>query len=212
MSGVRIENQLFADPQGFLVLAGQFIGPVGHPKTQIPVSIQALQTLLLGVLAHMQPQFDNQGAIVGQHALEHFDLLAVQVELAGVHASVNSRLCRLGIPRAEKDADLAACRQTPPEAPEVGARFLLVGVLPIGIGLDPAGIHPLVEPLDQRAFARSDQPRDNDDDGVIPLGQVELTLQQLLSQCSRQLVEFAALDTLADFQGFEHSLPCNDPR
>jgi hypothetical protein len=204
VTGVRCQDQPFTHLEGLVVIAPQFVGTVGDPRILLRIRRFALQLHALHLIGYVQPQLDDQRSVVAQHAFETLDLLAGHRELLAVDGLVHRVLGGAGVPGAQEDADLPPGRQATPEAVEKRALFLLVGGFPIGVGADAPGVHPFVEPVNQRALAGPVEAGDHDDYRVIPLREVKLGLQQLLPERQLQLVEVGFPDFFADFQCFEH--------
>src|SRR6185295_11979439 len=113
----------------------------------------ALLQLLLALphrfAREMEPELQNQRALVRQHLLEAVDLGDAAIELAPLplllHGGARDRI---GVPAAEEDADLPAGRQDAPETPEARMLQLLLGRLAEAVHLDVARIQPRRQRVD----------------------------------------------------------------
>ena len=148
--------------------------------------LQFADTLLLLLPRQMQPEFHKKRAIVGVHFLEVGDAVQGGVEPAALGLAVDALDDRLAVPRAEENPDASAAGEGAPETPEFRAFALLVAQLPERMGGHAAGVEPLVQAVDQLAFARAVGAGYDEDDRKFPVAQVEVCLQQAGAQLGQR--------------------------
>ena len=102
------------------------------------VLFQGFEALLLGLLAQVHPELQDDGAVLRQAALERDDAVERLVELGVGLVAVDVVEDRARIPRTEEHADAAAARQVAPVAPEFRPLLFFVGRLAVGVGNQPS--------------------------------------------------------------------------
>ncbi|MCY1291141.1 hypothetical protein D9M70_403180 [compost metagenome] len=181
--------------------------PVEHADLPLVpgIALQLLLTLLQLLLGEVEPELEDQRALVGEHPLGAHGLLDGLLHLAALQPPLDPADQHLAVPVAEEDADLPFRRQPAPEAPLRRPRQLLVGGQQKARHLDVARIEPLVEQLDRLALARALDAVDQQDHRKARLLlQLQLRLEQRGTQLDdRRLVGFL-VDGVADFCRLEH--------
>ena len=120
--------------------------------------LDLLQAAPLLLAREMEPEFQDQRALVGQHQLEPVDGLQLALEGVVVDHLEHPILERLVVPGAEHDAELALGREVAPVAPHARPGPLHLVGLAIGMGAQMMWIEPLVEPLDRAPLAGAIDP------------------------------------------------------
>ena len=166
---------------------------------------QALQACFHLRAGQVEPELEDQRALVAQHALQALRALDRLIELGVVDLVLDPRLQHLAVPVAEEDAGAPLGRQLPPVAPGRRPGQLLVALHIEGGHLDEARIHPFGEPLDRIPLAGALDAIDQDDHREIRLlAQLVLDFQQGLAQRGQFGFVGFLVDGVADFGGFEH--------
>ena len=155
----------------------------------------------------MKPELDDQGAVLDEHALVVDDAIEFSIQLGVIAQIVDPMLQGCQVPAAEEDRHLTPGRQGAPETPVAGALTLLVGLVPVGEGLEAAGVEPFVETVHHLALAGPLDPGDEDDDGDVGLAQLTLDQEQFGAQLLLLSVEGLLVDLAAKLDGFEHAVP-----
>ncbi|MNZ55557.1 hypothetical protein D3C78_734860 [compost metagenome] len=187
---------------GLALLPVQF----AEPPAVLRVLLQHLQAGLELLLRQVEPELEEQRALVAEHPLEALRRRAAGVQGGLVDIAVDPRMQQLAVPVAEEDADLPLGRQPAPETPLRWARELLVARLEEALHLDQARVHPFVEQLDRLALARPFDTVDQDQHREARLLlQLELSFQQRLAQFDDRLLVGFLVDRMADLGGLEHA-------
>ena len=102
------------DALGHLLEGGVMLGEFALLRQHLPATLvvarEFLQARLLVRLGHVEPEFDDQRAILDQHAFKVDDAVELAVELGVVAMAAEAVLDRCLVPAAEKDGDLPADR------------------------------------------------------------------------------------------------------
>ena len=154
----------------------------GDPPARQGVTFQRLEPRPLRVALEVHHELQDQRAVVGEQLLEARDSLQLAPELRGRGHAMSTPVDRRGVPRVHEDANLALRRQVAPEAPVFRTLALLVGGLPIGVRVQPARVHPLVQQVDGLALAGAVDAGKQHDDGKGGLSKPLLDGQQLFAQ------------------------------
>ena len=142
------------------------------------ILLQALQARLELLLGQMEPELEDQCALVTEHALETLSIVDRLIQTCIADASINTCLEHLAIPVAEEDADAPLGRQLAPEAPLCRPLQLLIGGRHETLYLDATRVHPFVEQLDGFALASPLNAIDQNQHGkTLVLLQLELRFE-----------------------------------
>ncbi|MDT4827471.1 hypothetical protein FQZ97_608190 [compost metagenome] len=147
------------------------------------VLLQALEAFLELLLGEVEPEFEEQGALLAKHPLEALHRGYRLLQLGVLDITLDPGVEHLAVPVAEEDADLSLRRQPAPETPLRRPRQLLVRGAQEAFDIDQPRVHPLVEQLDRLALAGTLDAVDQDEHREARLLlQFELRLQQVLAQ------------------------------
>jgi len=154
----------------------------GDTPRGIGIALQCEQPLVLRRLRELQPDFDDEGAAVGQQAFEmgkEAESLGEMIEFArGVGIGAQC----VGVPATCVDRHAAARRETAPVTPHGRALALLVGGLVKSKGLDAARVEPSVEEIDDVALARGFVAGDYEQNGKRGVLELDLHLDERAAQ------------------------------
>ncbi len=103
----------------------------------------------------MEEELEDDGAIVGQHALKLDDVAVGLAPRLLRDGPVNALVQHAKVPASIEDHHLAAVRHLQPEAPQPGTLLLVGAGRGDGIELEPARVQALGESGDCRALAGS---------------------------------------------------------
>jgi hypothetical protein len=155
----------------------------------------------------MEPELEDERALVGKHFLEAYDLVQRLGQPFVLDLAVGALDDGVGIPGAEVDTDLAFRRQGTPVAPHVGALGFLVRWRAESMRMDVSRVHPFVEQVGGFALAGAIDTADEDDDGkFLRLGQVVLGVEQGLAQGGHFVFVGLLVYGMAEFGRFEHGV------
>ncbi len=167
---------------------------------------ELLQAGLLALLGEVEPELDDQCAIVDEHALEVHDAIEFGIHLGVVAQPPETLLDQGLIPTAEQDGELPTRGDGVPEPPVARSLAFLVGLVPKGEGTHAAGIQPLVEAVDDLSLTGPLDARDEDNHRDIGLQQLALHFQELGAQCLLLDLEGRLVDRASDLRCLEHGL------
>src|SRR6185312_10413199 len=168
---------------------------------------EVLQALLLRLLRKVEPELHEERALGDQHPLEVPDALEAPRELAAFLVAHHALQDRIGVPGAEKDADVSLRRKLPPEAPHFGPLALELGRRPERARADMARVHPFVEEVHGLALAGAIHPVYEDHDGEVALVEEPvLEPEEALAQLRLLALELGFRELVADLGGFEHGV------
>ena len=119
---------------------------------------------LLVLSRDVQPIFEKQHVLIGEHLLEARDLVDLVREGIVAGHALHAAQDRAGMPGAEEDGDRSARRQHAPVAPLFGSLALLLRRLAERVGGDEARVEPLVEQVHRFAAAGALHAGDQHDD------------------------------------------------
>ena len=111
----------------------------------------------------MEPEFQDDGTIVGQRLLEHRDPIQSTFERRP-GSSFNTVMDGRFVPGTEKQSDSPSGWQRPQIAPERRPLAFFIGRRPPGAGHDPARVHPFVQQVGGLAASRRVETGQHDDD------------------------------------------------
>ncbi len=191
-----------------LVLLREFGLLRQHLPATAVVAGEFLEPAFLVRLRQVEPEFHDQGAVLGQHALEVDDAAEFRIQRRVVAQALETVLDRRQIPATEQDRDLATRRHGAPEAPVAWPFALLVAQFPKGERLNAAGVEPFVESIHNLALAGCLDTGDDDDHRRVAFLQFPLRLEQLGSQFVTLPLELVFADRSANLCCFEH---CDTP-
>ncbi len=153
----------------------------------------------------MEPEFEDQRPLVGQHLFEAQVALHRLLQVGHLAASVDAIDQGLAIPGALEDGHAPLGRQQAPEAPHRRAVALLVGGLAQAVRVDVAGVEPGIEQAHRLAPAAAVDPAYDHHHGKGPaLDQVVLGVEQGLAQGGQLGFIGLFVDFVAQLGGFEH--------
>ena len=187
---------------------------VGHPPARARVVQQVLQAPPLLLAREVEPDLDEQHALVGEHGLEVPDLLQQPVEVAVVDPPRGAEREQLEVPGVEEERDLAARGQREPVPPRRRPLALEVVATVERVGEDVARVEPLVQPVGGLAPpAAADAGEERDGLEAPALEETVLRLEQRLPQLRHLLLVLGLVELVADLRRFEHSgqTPCEFP-
>jgi len=172
---------------------------------RLPAGFQLAQALLLRRAGKMDPELEQDDALVGEHLLVLAHLLQSGVELRVRHLMPHVRVDQLPVPRVHEDAEAPARRQRAPVAPCERTRFLFRRAGTERAGADESRIHPFVELVRGFAAPAALQSADQHQDRAASrFGHFVLPIEQRLAQLGF-LARIGGLgDSVADFRRFEH--------
>ena len=161
----------------------------------------------------MEPELEEHRAFGDQHALEAADAAQALLEARALVAAHDAAQDRIGVPRAEDDADLSLRRHRLPETPHLGAVALDVAQRAEGVGVDVARVHPFVEEVHGLALAGAvDAVHEHDDGERLVRKELVLRLEQLRAELLRLLVVRGVVDLVTELGGLEHALSFSLPQ
>ena len=206
VGGARLADHLLVHLLELVVGLEPFPVAVGDPPAGERVLLQALEPLLLLFFGQVQPELDDQRALVDQHGLQLLGPIQALLQVGRLGDAAHPVEDRPGVPGAEEHADLALGRQGPPEAPHHRPVEFLVRGLAHAVALDVARVHPLVEQVDGGPAAGAVQAADEDDD-LAPgrLRQFELRLEQGRAQGRHLFLVHGFLDLVPQLRALEHT-------
>ncbi len=205
MRGIGHAQHMAGDLLQLVVGLDPLVAILGHPPGGMRIGFQRLQPLLLAIPGEMEPELEDERALVDQHRLETVDFVETLVHLVAFHLVGDAVGDRLRVPRTGEDADLALWRQRTPVAPHVGARALLVARLGKRQRRDVARIHPRIQQVDGFALAAAVDPADQyDDREFLLLQHVVLDVEQRRAQLGNFGLEGFLVDDVAEFCRFKH--------
>ena len=176
-----------------------------HAPPRVLGLLQRPQALFLLLLGEVEPELQDQRALVGEHPLEPDDLLQLLVELPLIDIPVRAVEDRPRVPRAEEDPELALGRKRLPVPPVRRLLRLLAGGHAHRPRRDVARVHPRVQQVDRLALARAIDAADDDDDRKRRLLQDgSLRLQQRGAQRRDLLVVRLLVDDVTELGCLEH--------
>ncbi len=149
----------------------------GHPPRRVRVLFQRMHPRLLLCLGQVEPELQQQYALVGQHLLEAQNLFGPCLQRRIVERSGHAPQDRMGVPGAEEHAGLALGRQRPPEPPHRRVHRLVRRRRGKAGDLDMARVHPLVQQIHRLALAAAVDAGDQDQRGEALLAQ-QVVLRQ----------------------------------
>ena len=94
------QNQELCYGEALFIATFEFVGLVYYPRILLFIRRLFFELLELGVAAYMQPELDDQCAIIMQHALKEFDLLKAAVEFLALYAIFDECFCGFSVPGA----------------------------------------------------------------------------------------------------------------
>ena len=133
---------------------------LGHAPGGARIGLELAQPLPLPRARQVQPELQQQRALVHQHGLEAVDLVETLVELDARHLAVDALGDGRRVPGAGERARPPPRRQRAPVAPHVRPLALLVGGRREGERAQVARVHPLVELRQRLALAGPVDARD----------------------------------------------------
>ena len=204
------QRVLGALPEPVVVLEPLPIG-LGDPPARRRVLLERGQPRLLRRLRQVEPELQHQHAVADQHPLMPRDRLQPLVEGRRLQRAADAVDDRLGVPRAEQDADVTFRGQCVPEPPH---RRALAGVLvrrAEGVGVDVARVHPLVEQVHRLSLAcavdAADQHQHRE---LLAREQLVLRVEQPLAQRRHLRVVGLPLHPVPQLRRVEHPLPSGE--
>jgi hypothetical protein len=153
-----------------------------HPPALEGVRFQLLEAVLLSRLSQVHPEFHEQDPVVRQGLLERVDLFELRLELGVRRLAVHAVEQRVRVPGAQKQPEVAAGREIPPEAPVRRTCSLGLRGSPESARRDATGIHPLVQQIRELALPGPVHTGEHHDDRKISLPEVRLHFEQLSSK------------------------------
>ena len=183
LPGAGLAHKRFAHRVEVVVVLEQLPILFGDTPAGIRILFEFAQPFFLLRLGQVKPEFQQQHTFVHEHALKPENIADMLVELPGADASGDPLDDGLGMPAAEKNADLALGRQCAPIAPDARAFILFIGGFGKSAHFNVPGIHPLTEQIDRFTLARALNTRDEDQRGEFAaLLQVVLRIEQRFAQ------------------------------
>ena len=103
--GIRPANHALGDLDEFTVEL--VVSPIRrrHPALAVRVILKFFEPFPLGFLGDVEPQFDNQGAIIHQHFLEERHPLHRGVQFGALDLAIDLLENRIRVPRAKQDRE-----------------------------------------------------------------------------------------------------------
>ncbi|MEN9634444.1 MAG: hypothetical protein RL077_2848 [Verrucomicrobiota bacterium] len=129
------------------------------------IILEIVEALGLIFGGELEPDLDDQGAVVGEEALEVTHMPQGLGEEGEFATRDGGLLEGIRMPAACVDGDAAAEGEGTPVAPHEWALALLVAEIMEGKGLNSAGIQPAVEQINDLALARGVVTSDDEQDG-----------------------------------------------
>ena len=207
VGGAGLAQRAFAHLVELVVQPEMLPVALGHAPARLRVLLQCLQALLLALLGEVEPELEDERALVGEHLLEAHVLFHRLVERGVAGLAVGARQNRLRVPRAEEDANAALGRQLAPEVRHRRVPALVLGRLGQGVGGDVARVHPFLEQVDGLALAGAVHAVDEDEHGKARrVEQLVLRPEQRLAQLRQLALVGALVDRVAKLGGFEHDV------
>ena len=172
-----------------------------HLVRRLPSLRQPLAALVRG---QMQPDLEQQHAVVYEHLLQAARVLQalrrlLGVALAGESVSQQAQAIAAGI-----DPDLALCRQDPPVAPEARISVLVVPAPAEEMRLQVARVHPVVQEVQHLAHGFAIVPGEHDHHGQVAPANLEFGVQQIDAQRRQGLLVLLLGDLGPHLGDFEH--------
>ena len=203
--GAGMADDAFVDGQEFVVTFVMFPVALGDAPAGLGIAFQQLEALFLHFLGQVQPEFDDERTLVGQHLLQALGAFQALVEFGEFGQTHHAIQDRPGVPGTEEHADLALGRERAPEAPHHRPLHFLVGGIAHAVGLDETRIHPFVEQVHGLPAPRPiDAAHQNDDREFGLFRQIELRVQQRLAQLRHFLVVGRLVYLVSEFGRFKH--------
>ena len=103
----------------------------------------------------VKPQLHDDVAIPRERPFQLLNAPHLVIEVLLRHLFESEIHNRFGIPRTKHDTDGTARRHRAPETPETRALALLIGLVPVSMGLYITGIEPAVEFVHHFTLARA---------------------------------------------------------
>ena len=180
---------------------------LGHAPPGQLILLERPQPFLLFALPEVHPELEDEGAAVGQVALERGNSRQLPIELRDADSAVDAIEDGTRIPRAGEQPDATAWRQVAPVPPVLRPLALLVGGLMVGARHDPARVHPGVQEVDGLARTRAVDAGEDDNQRELRRRQLSLDFEQLRAKDRNLLLERILLDRAPEFGSFEHASP-----
>src|SRR4051812_27177421 len=133
--------------------------------------------MLLGLLADVEPELDEQRAVLGERALEGVDAPERTLQRARLALAHHALQDRRRVPGAQKQTHLSGLGQSHPITPVLRTRALGLRGFSVGLDAQIARVQPLAEYVQGLGLARAVCTVEQDDHGKLRLLDLRLNLQ-----------------------------------
>jgi len=164
------------------------------------IVFQRIEPGIHPLLGKMEPELEDQCALVAEHPLQTLSSGGGQLQLGAVDATMHAIFEHLAVPVTEEDAGMPLRRQSSPEAPGRWMRELFITGHVEAVDANQPRVHPFIEQLDGFPFAGTLDPIDQYQDREPRLClEPVLRLQQRFTQLGYGRIVGCLVDGVTNF-------------